>query len=87
MSVALQMMKCQQCGKATRHVGNRPNHILHLLLSLITVGLWLIPWFLISAASGGMSCEACGKKWSGMTSGAILGLVVIVGVIILIVIM
>lgn len=26
----------------------RPNHILHLLLSLITVGIWLPIWLLVS---------------------------------------
>ena len=32
--------------------GRRPSHILHLLLTLVTFGLWLIPWVLISAFSG-----------------------------------
>ena len=32
--------------------GGKVNHILHLLLSLITVGLWLLIW-LILAVSGG----------------------------------
>lgn len=26
----------------------RPNHILHLLLSLVTAGLWIPIWFLMS---------------------------------------
>lgn len=30
---------------------NRPNHILHLLLSVITGGLWLPVWFMLSVAS------------------------------------
>jgi len=28
--------------------GKKPNHILHLILSLITVGFWLIVWLLLS---------------------------------------
>jgi hypothetical protein len=28
--------------------GKRPNHILHLLLSIITVGIWIIVWILLS---------------------------------------
>jgi hypothetical protein len=32
--------------------GNRPNHILHLILSLLTAGLWLIVWVLLAAFGG-----------------------------------
>jgi hypothetical protein len=32
--------------------GNRPNHILHLILTILTLGLWLIPWIIITIAGG-----------------------------------
>lgn len=32
--------------------GHRPNHVLHLILSIITLGLWLIVWLILSIASG-----------------------------------
>jgi hypothetical protein len=32
--------------------GRRPNHILHLLLSIFTLGIWLIVWLVISAQGG-----------------------------------
>jgi hypothetical protein len=32
--------------------GRRVNHVLHLLLALVTDGLWLIPWAVISATGG-----------------------------------
>lgn len=32
-------------------VQDRPNHVLHLLLSIITFGGWIPVWFLISAVS------------------------------------
>jgi hypothetical protein len=32
--------------------GKRVNHILHLLLTVLTLGLWLIPWMIISMAGG-----------------------------------
>jgi hypothetical protein len=31
--------------------GKRPNHILHLLLSVVTLGLWLPVWLLLAATS------------------------------------
>lgn len=27
--------------------GRRPNHVLHLLLSIVTLGLWLIVWLIV----------------------------------------
>lgn len=30
----------------------RPNHILHLLLSIVTGGLWIPIWFIVSLAHG-----------------------------------
>ena len=32
--------------------GRRPNHILHLLLSVVTFGFWIIVWFFIAINSG-----------------------------------
>lgn len=32
--------------------GKRPNHILHLLLSLVTFGLWVLVWINVAAWGG-----------------------------------
>ncbi len=32
--------------------GRRPNHILHLLLSVFTLGLWLIVWVVVTVTGG-----------------------------------
>ena len=32
--------------------GNRVNHILHLLLTVFTLGLWVIVWLIMSASGG-----------------------------------
>jgi Ca2+/Na+ antiporter len=32
--------------------GHRPNHILHLLLSIFTLGLWLVVWIIVALAGG-----------------------------------
>jgi hypothetical protein len=37
---------------ATLVRGHRPSHLLHLILSIITLGLWLIVWILVSVFSG-----------------------------------
>ncbi len=33
-------------------VGSKPNHVLHLLLSILTLGLWLIVWLIVAIAGG-----------------------------------
>ncbi len=38
---------CKQCEAYRMFIRPRPNHILHLLLSVFTVGLWLPIWLLI----------------------------------------
>lgn len=53
---------CRTCNRQT--LANRPgtNHVLHLLLSIITCGLWLIVWALSSVKFGGWRCAFCGRK-------------------------
>lgn len=41
-----------------------PNHVLHLLLSLITVGFWIPVWIIVSIVTdlGAYRCPHCGAK-------------------------
>lgn len=32
--------------------GHRPNHLLHLILSVLTLGLWIIVWVAVTLAGG-----------------------------------
>lgn len=32
--------------------GRRPNHLLHLVLSILTLGLWLLVWLLVVVLGG-----------------------------------
>lgn len=32
--------------------GHRPNHVLHLILTIITLGLWAIIWILVAIFGG-----------------------------------
>lgn len=38
--------------QATIVLDNRPNHVLHLILSIITLGAWLIVWLFITLFTG-----------------------------------
>ncbi|MCP4076353.1 MAG: hypothetical protein GY744_09230 [Gammaproteobacteria bacterium] len=53
---------CKNCKENRKVERADTNHILHLLLSIITAGLWLIVWLLISVKIGGWRCSTCGSK-------------------------
>jgi hypothetical protein len=60
MSTIQEMKPCHKGEKVTMHLGQKPNHLLHLILSLITVGLWLIIWAILSAFAK-YQCSLCGN--------------------------
>jgi len=43
------------------HTKKTPNHVLHLLLTLFTAGLWLVVWILIALSASGAGEAKCGK--------------------------
>jgi predicted nucleic-acid-binding Zn-ribbon protein len=54
---------CKNCKKITLHIKKRINHILHLLLSIITFGVWFFIWLLIALfTSDAAQCSKCGYK-------------------------
>lgn len=55
------MKKCVQCDKMTMHYQEKPNNILHLLLSIVTAGIWLIVWLLF-IQSKDPQCSICGRS-------------------------
>lgn len=50
-------------------VAKTPNHILHLLLTLITSGLWIIVWIVLSFSTRVFRCTQCGAKTSDKAPG------------------
>jgi hypothetical protein len=55
------MKKCVQCNKMTMHYQEKPNYVLHLLLSFVTVGIWLLVWLLFINAKD-PQCSVCGRS-------------------------
>lgn len=52
---------CSQCQKPTLWARPGTNHVLHVLLSLVTCGLWLPVWMWASVRIGGWRCQSCGS--------------------------
>ncbi len=54
---------CPMCQAHTMATATTPNHVLHLLLTIFTFGLWLFIWPLVIAGKmGGYRCTKCGSK-------------------------
>jgi hypothetical protein len=53
------MLFCKNCGRKTLHVGMVESSVLHLLLSVLTCGVWLIVWFFVAAARPRPECSVC----------------------------
>ncbi len=54
---------CPVCGPVKK-VRKGTNHIFHLILTLLTAGIWLIVWLLSMIKLGGWRCEKCHRKIS-----------------------
>lgn len=66
MKTLISRKRCKHCGKTTKHemtVGGT-SHVFHLLMSIITLGLWIPVWILIAITNSGGAwyCSECGTK-------------------------
>lgn len=59
--IKYELRTCPKCGHLHSVKVRRPNHILHLLLCVITLGLWIPIWFLavFESAFSGRRQPAC----------------------------
>jgi hypothetical protein len=54
---------CKRCKLQTMHVRPPTSHVLHLLLSLVTLGLWIPMWILVAISnSSQLRCATCGRE-------------------------
>jgi len=67
---------CSECGRRVRIIRNikKTNHILHLILSIITGGIWIPVWIFVhcfgaSAENPDWYCSVCGTNLGGGSSG------------------
>ncbi len=55
---------CVRCEGLTLAVRPRPNHILHLILTVFTAGAWALIWIWLSMRREDFLCQACGSLTS-----------------------
>lgn len=58
-----QVMKpCKSCGAHTMHVQPSTSHVLHLLLAIISAGLWAPIWLIVALNNKTKAqCTVCGR--------------------------
>lgn len=62
MATETRMLACRICNAVTPHEVEKTSHILHLLLTVFTAGLWLPIWILlglIRSLSSKGRCQQC----------------------------
>ena len=54
------MRYCRKCERVTMHVGPSTSHLLHLVLTVFTVGVWLPVWIFIAVRNEfSYDCTSC----------------------------
>ena len=56
------MRSCISCGVPRMHVQHKPNHVLHLLLTVFSTGFWIPVWVLVGLFQATPQCMTCGEK-------------------------
>ena len=55
------MTNCSKCQKKTLHIEQKINHILHVLLTVVTAGFWIVAWIYIALSHNKKTqCTICG---------------------------
>lgn len=61
---------CKTCQRETPHTRPSTSHVLHLILTLITFGVWLLVWILVAGNNSTQAvCLVCGAERGLFGSG------------------
>jgi len=81
---------CKYCNRQVLAHRKGTNHILHLLLTVFTGGLWLIMWWICSKEKDNWRCTVCGQEMEptieALTKSFYLDLVTSIVLLILIIV-
>ena len=62
MSQEQKFIYCKNCKEHTMQFRDGPSHVFHFIMSLFTMGFWLIIWMLSLVRFGGWKCSKCGRR-------------------------
>lgn len=66
------MAHCKVCREPTLHLDQAPDHLLHLLLTLLTCSLWLFVWVAACVVKNRPQCTKCGTSQPPTVIDAVL---------------
>jgi len=78
---------CYHCNEQVLTQQETPNHILHLLLTILVCGLWLPVWVVICACVKPARCSTCGLALATPTNwvlGVLVAIVCAVGALLIV---
>lgn len=52
---------CKMCEAQRKVTRPKANHVLHLILTIITLGVWGFIWLGVAVQFGGWRCDTCGS--------------------------
>jgi len=61
MTTKIGSMWCSVCKQQTASSQQTANHLLHLVLTLLTFGSWMFVWIFLVFSPGPKRCNACGS--------------------------
>jgi len=66
MATETAQMWCNPCQANTGHLREKPNHLLHFLLTIVTGGIWIIVWLavVLTWRKHEWLCMGCGKPYA-----------------------
>lgn len=53
---------CKDCNRNVVKKRKGTNHVLHFLITVLTIGIWVVVWILLTIKFGGWYCSICGGK-------------------------
>lgn len=60
---------CDLCQCETLHIQPSTSHLLHLVLSVLTMGFWLPVWFIVARNNATQGkCSQCGREFGAFGS-------------------
>ncbi len=63
---------CENCGKQVNLERRDCSHILHLIFTVLTGGLWIPVWIVMALATGPWRCRFCGLACRPGNCGRVL---------------
>lgn len=66
MTTETATMWCNPCQANTGHLREKPSHLLHFLLTLVTGGLWVVVWVALTLTwkNRHWLCMGCGMPYT-----------------------